>query len=165
MPYSVFVSYSTRDLETANALHAWIAHAGASVYIAEYSTVPGTPLSTEVLSAIKQCDLFLLLWSSNAQRSEWVPQEIGAATAASKSIMPVVLHAGIELPGFIRDLKYLALYQDPQAAAHWLHDHVLQRVTEKVEVTKKAQGEKDQWMMLGVAGAILLAFALSDGSS
>jgi hypothetical protein len=143
VPYSVFVSYSTRDLETANALHAWIAHAGASVYIAEYSTVPGTPLASEVLHAIQRCDLFLLLWSSNAKQSEWVPQEIGAATGACKPIMPVVLHAGIELPGFIRDLKYLALYNDPQAAAHWLHAHVLQQVTEKDAIAKKAQDEKE----------------------
>lgn len=147
MAYSVFVSYSTRDLGTANALKAWIAHAGAQAFLAEYSVVPSAPLAAEIIRAIKQCDLFLLLWSSNARGSEWVPQEIGLAKGADKPIKPVVLHEALELPGFIRDLKYLALHKDPQAAVRWLHDHVVGRIQKK---------EQDRWVALGVVGAIVL---------
>lgn len=156
MAYSVFISYSTRDLATANSLASWINHAGASAFIAEYAVAPGGPLSHDILSAIKGCDLFLLLWSDSARGSEWVPQEIGVAKGADKPVMPVVLHAGIELPGFIRDLKYLALYQNPQAAAEWLHAHVVQQIDAK---------NRSAWGAMAVVGAIVLALAVADKSS
>lgn len=156
MGYSVFVSYSTRDLATANSLASWINHAGAFAFIAEYAVEPGRPLGQDIIGAIKSCDLFLLLWSDSARGSEWVPQEIGVARAANKPVMPVVLHAGIELPGFIRDLKYLALYQNPQAAAEWLHSHVVQQIDAK---------NRNAWGAVAVVGAIVLALAVADKSS
>lgn len=155
MAYSVFVSYSTSDLDTANALRTWITHAGAQVFLAEYSVIPSAPLATEIIQAIKRCDLFLLLWSHNAQGSEWVPQEIGIAKGADKPIMPVVMHEGLELPGFIRNLKYLALHKDPQASVRWLHDHVVARMKKK---------DEDGWVALGVFGAILLVLGTAGGS-
>lgn len=152
MAYSVFVSYSTRDLATATALRDWIVYAGAEAFLAEYSTTPGQPLSERILQAIKGCDLFLLLWSSSARGSDWVPQEIGVAKGASKPIMPVVLHHGLDLTGFVKDLKYLPLYKDPNAAAQWLSSHV---------AALKKDKEVKGLLALGVAGAIL--FALSSG--
>ncbi len=149
MAYSVFISYSTRDLATATTLQQWIEYAGATAFLAQYSAVPGTPLSEEIIRAIKGCDLFLLLWSGNARASEWVPQEIGMAKGTLKPIMPVVLHDGLELPGFIKDLKYLDLYKDPQAAVEWLHSHV-------VGLIKKR--DSDRLVVLGVVGAIAMAF-------
>ena len=148
MAYSVFISYSTLDLATANALRDWIHSAGAEAFLAEYSVSPGRPLADVIVSAIKQCDLFLLLWSHNAQASEWVPQEIGIAKGAQKPIMPVVLHAGLQLPGFIKDLKYLPLYKDAQAAVQWLHAHVTERIKKK---------EVESLVALGVVGAIVIA--------
>lgn len=155
MTYSVFISYSTRDLPTANALASWINHAGAAAFIAEYAVEPGQPLATDIVSAIRNCDLFLLLWSSNARGSEWVPQEIGIAKGTGKPIMPVVLHPGLELPGFIRDLKYVPLDKDPQSAVNWLHSHVVQQIDAK---------NRNAWVALGVVGAIVLALAASNKS-
>ncbi len=151
MAYSVFISYSTRDLTVATNLQEWINYAGATAFLAEYSVIPGTSLAENIIRAIKGCDLFVLLWSHNARGSEWVPQEIGIAKGAGKPIMPVVLHDGLELPGFIKDLKYLALYKDPQAAVEWLHSHVAQRVKNKT----------DGLVALGVVGAIMLALLAS----
>lgn len=151
MPYSVFVSYSTRDLARATQLRDLIARAGATPYVAEYSTRPGLALSAEILQAIKTCDLFLLLWSTDARHSDWVPQEIGVAKGTGRSIMPVVLHPGLSLPGFINDLKYLALYNNPSAALAWLQDHVFAQARKKEQT--------DALVLLGVGAAIL--FVLS----
>lgn len=141
------------DLATANSLRNWLQSTGASVFLAEYSVCPGQALSESIIKAIKGCDLFILLWSSNAKASNWVPQEIGIAKGAQKSIMPVILHAGIELPGFVRDLKYLELYKNPQAAAQWLRNFV---------ITRQKNKETDTLMLLGIAGAVV--FALLAGS-
>jgi hypothetical protein len=153
MAFAVFVSYSTRDLQTATTLKVHIEHVGATAYIAEYSLAPGSPLSPEILKAVTNCDLFLLLWSSNAQASEWVPQEIGAAKASGRSIMPIVLHPGLSLPGFINDLKYLPLYKDTQAAVDWLRRHIFKKVE------KKKQG--DALIALGVSAAIIFILSRS----
>lgn len=154
MAFKVFVSYSTRDLSVAEALRTHLTTAGAEVYVAEYSAVPGQSLPKAIEKAIDNCDLFLLLWSANADQSKWVPQEIGRATGKGKPVMPVVLHPGIALTGFIQDLKYLPWYQSPDAVVAWLNEFVL-----------KEKAKKDQGELLGrviAVGAILLA--LGSGS-
>lgn len=153
MSYSVFISYSTRDLANATALHGWVVAAGASPFLAEYSVAPGQVLAADIISAIKGCYLFLLLWSADAKGSEWVPQEIGIARGAVKPIIPILLHQGLELPGFIKDLKYLALYKDQATSVQWLYDTLVARVKQK---------EQNAKVVLGVAAAAVLLLAFSD---
>lgn len=151
MAFNIFISYSTRDLNVVQALQQRLEAVGSTVYVAEYSTVPGQALSTEIPRAIQACDLFLLVWSASAKSSEWVPQEIGIATAHKKPIMPVVLHPGIELPAFQKDLKYLELYKNPAAAVEWLQHFVAERA-------KKKQ-TNEGWALLAITGAILLGLS------
>ena len=150
MSFSAFISYSTRDLADANALRDWVAVAGATPFLAEYSVAPGRPLAADILAAIRGCDLFLLIWSTSARESEWVPQEVGIARGAGKPILPIVLEPGLELPGFLRDLKYLAVYRDPTSSVKWLHQHVAARVKEKADTA----------VVMGVIGAVLLLMAV-----
>jgi TIR domain-containing protein len=150
MAFSVFISYSTHDLANATALQSWVGSVGAQPFVAQYSVGPGQPLSGAIVSAIQTCDLFLLLWSDHARDSDWVPQEIGIARGANKPIVPVVLHSGIELPGFIRELKYLELYKDPTAA--------VQSLCQDID-TRMRQKDSDRLMLLGIVGGILLLVA------
>jgi len=72
--------YSTKDLAQVN--HIKTALRGlpdVKLFIAQYSLKRGQSLSIDVLKAINECDLFLLLWSKEAKNSEWVQMEIGAA--------------------------------------------------------------------------------------
>ncbi len=62
-------------------------------------------LDDHILAEIRDADLFILLWSGAARASDWVPQEIGAARMANKTIVPVVLEPNLSLPGFISDLR------------------------------------------------------------
>ena len=89
---------------------------GVEVFVAEHSVSPGEHLSAKISSAISACDLFVLLWSANAKASEWVPQEIGKAHSLNKQILPLVLAEGLHLPGFMSDLKYLAMYDNPESS-------------------------------------------------
>ena len=79
MSLKVFISYSTKDLHIVDFVRSILAGAPVEVFVAEYSVAPGTPLSPAIITAIKQCNLFILLWSHNSRASEWVPQEIGIA--------------------------------------------------------------------------------------
>lgn len=147
MVFKVFISYSTRDLTRTAQVKQLLEAAGAQVFVAEYSVLAGANLSQEIMKAIKSSDLFVLLWSHHARRSEWVPQEIGVAKAVNKPIIPVILHASAEVPGFLKGTKYLPLYKDPKRALSWLQRHVATKATEKTT--------SEQWAWLGVAGVIL----------
>jgi hypothetical protein len=48
MPFQVFVSYSTVDLATADALRAWIEQASARTFIAKYSIAPSENLTERI---------------------------------------------------------------------------------------------------------------------
>jgi TIR domain len=147
MGFRVFISYSTRDLTRTTQIKRLLEGAGAQVFVAEYSLPAGTELAREIIAAIKACDLFVLLWSHHARKSEWVPQEIGVAKGHDKPVIPIVLHAGAEVPGFLRGLKYLPLYSDPRKALTWLQRHVTTKVAER------SQAEGFAW--LGITGVLL----------
>ena len=68
--------------------------------------------------------------------------------------MPVVLHEGIELVGFIKDLKYLEWYRDPKAAVSWLGEFVARE--------KSRKDAKEFGTLLAISAAILFAFGKSE---
>ena len=76
-----------------------------------------------------------------------MPQEIGIAKSAEKTILPVVLEQGLTLPGFISNLKYLNVYQDPERALEWLQVNVFKQAEEK----QKNEG----LVWLGIGAAVL----------
>src|SRR5215210_5727346 len=108
MAYKVFMSYATKDLPIANHVKQLLADASIEVYVAAHSLWPGATINQALVNAIESCDLFMLLWSRNSKASEWVSQEIGIATHAKKSILPVVLEPNLNLPGFIKELKCIS---------------------------------------------------------
>jgi hypothetical protein len=150
MAYKVFISYATKDLSIVNQFQHMLTYASDAsieVYIAEYSALPGTVLDEDIIKAIEACDLFILFWSQHSKASEWVPQEIGIATHAKKTIMPVVLEPNLDLPGFIKKLKYLPAYKDPYYAMGWVRGHVFGQAREKQQ--------KDGLAWLGIGAAVV----------
>jgi hypothetical protein len=151
MALKVFISYSTKDLQTVNIVRSMLSTTAVEVFVAEYNVAPGAPLAQVIINEIKACDLFILLWSHNSRTSEWVPQEIGIAKAENKKIIPVLLHPGLPLPGFISDLKYLDVPKNPQDAFTWLRSNVLAQASEKQNQEGLA------W--LAISGALLWLFS------
>ena len=143
MPFSVFISYSSRDIAQARQIARLLEGTGSRVFLAEDTLAAGAELAPAILKAVKECDLFILLWSRHAKASEWVPQEIGLARAHEKPVIPVLLDVGLQPPGFLRGLKYLPLYREPQRAVSWLQREVFDRAQKK----QKADGLA--WMGVG----------------
>jgi hypothetical protein len=131
MPYNIFISYSTKDFHIVESVRHALQNTPCNIFVAEYSVPAGAQLNQSILDAIKTCDLFILLWSHNSKSSEWVPQEIGAAKGLGKPILPIILDPSVNLPGFIRDLKYLPLQTDSSVAMQWLQQHIFQKVQSK----------------------------------
>ena len=150
MSFKVVISYATKDMQFVEQVRQTLMNSSIEVFVAEHSVLPGQSLSSEIISAISSCDLFVLLWSKNSQRSEWVSQEIGIAKAAKKPIIPLMLEQGLQPPGFIRDIKYLSVYDDPRKSLIWLQQHVLE--------CKQSKQTADSWRILVVIGLLCLIF-------
>jgi hypothetical protein len=65
--------------------------------------------------------------------SHYVHSEVFHEKAQQKRILPIMLQAGIRLPDMLADLKCLPVDQGPQAALHWLKDHVSRSAAEKAQ--------------------------------
>ena len=157
MAYKVFVSYSTKDIPNADALRHLLQFPEVECFVSEYNVAAGAPIAATTRAAILGCDLFVLLWSKNALGSEWVSQEIGIAHGSQKPILPFVLEQGLTLPGFIKELRYVAAFQNPQQAMYSLRETVLRNSL--VKQNQQAVGA------LAFGGLLILALmGMSKGS-
>lgn len=157
MAYKVFISYSTKDIPDANALRTFLQFPDVECFVSEYTIAPGAPIAQTTKTAILTCDLFVLLWSKNAIGSEWVSQEIGIAHGNNKPILPFVLEQGLALPGFIKELRYVAAFQNPQQSMYSLRETVLRNSL--VKQNQQALGA------LAFGGLLILALVgMSKGS-
>ena len=149
MAYKVFISYSTKDIPNVESLRALLQFPEVECFVSEYAVTPGAPLAPTIKTSILACDLFVVLWSKNALASEWVSQEIGIAHGCQKAILPFVLEPGLSLPGFIKELRYVAAFQNPQQAMYSLRETVIRN-----SLTKQNQQALGA---LALGGLVLLA--------
>ncbi|RZU47958.1 TIR domain-containing protein [Fluviicoccus keumensis] len=144
MSFMVFMSYATADISVAKQLKTILESSSVSVFVSEFSLSAGEPLIAGIDAKIMECNLFLLLWSHNSKCSDWVQQEIGIAKAYKKQILPVVLEKNLSLPAFIKDIKYLPIYDSPQEMVVWLRNNIYAKANAK---------ERDDglfWLTLGI---------------
>lgn len=151
MVYKVFISYSTNDFPIVEHVRMLLTNPAVEVYIAEYSVEPGSQLNNTIVAAIKNCDLFVLLWSRNSKISEYVPQEIGIARGNNKPILPIVLEEELQLPGFVKELKYLPAYRNPAESWIWLQQNIFNRA--------EKQRQKNALVLLGLGVALVWLFS------
>lgn len=77
--YDFFISYSSDDADLANELHSELLRRGATVFLAEKSIQVGAHWESELVSALRQCKVVVLLLTPNSRSSDWVIFEAGAA--------------------------------------------------------------------------------------
>jgi uncharacterized protein YjbI with pentapeptide repeats len=77
--YSCFISYSTRDQEFAERLHADLQHQGVRCWFAPEDVQGGKKLHEQIDRAIQIHDRLLLILSPNSMASQWVQSEIARA--------------------------------------------------------------------------------------
>jgi hypothetical protein len=135
-PARVFVSYATADLATVDMVKKWSTDPQVEVFVAEHSAPAGTALNDRIIAEIQGCDLFLLMWSAEASKSQYVLQEVGVAVGADRPILPVVLEQGVPLPALIVNLKYL---DAPRYPSEWLV--AVQKRLDEMAQTKQAAAQ------------------------
>jgi uncharacterized protein YjbI with pentapeptide repeats len=77
--YSCFVSYSTKDQEFADLLHAQLQSKGTRVWLATEDLKIGDKFRVKIDEAIRLYDKLLLVLSKDSVKSLWVEAEVEAA--------------------------------------------------------------------------------------
>lgn len=85
-----FISYSTKNQETADAIRNTFIANKIDTWMAPYSIPPGSKYAQSITSAIRHCSCFVLLLSNASQASEAVDSEVElAALTFKKNIVTV----------------------------------------------------------------------------
>lgn len=84
----VFISYSTKDSETAFALLEVLESYGLECWIAPRNIPKGAQWAEEIDKAIQNARVFVVIVSSHSVESKQVPKEIALAVSSCESIFP-----------------------------------------------------------------------------
>ena len=87
----VFISYSTVDTTQAETVRNVLETNGLSCWMAPRDIPGGSNYTKEIPNAIRNCKVFVLVLSKNAQSSQWVLKELDTAVNCGKVILPFML--------------------------------------------------------------------------
>lgn len=105
-----FISYSAFDVELARALKQRLVQNGLAVFLAEDSIPAGTEWRPLISTAVRRCELTLLLDSPDSRKSPWVQQEAGMAQASGSLVVPISIDGQLDkLPGWLADFEAVKL--------------------------------------------------------
>ena len=88
MSYDVFISHSSQDKATADAVCHALEENGIKCWIAPRDVRPGFNYGAELIDAIYECKVMVLLFSENSNNSEFVQSEVERAFSKQKIIIP-----------------------------------------------------------------------------
>ena len=85
---SVFISHSSKDKAIADKIVESLENVGVSAWIAPRDVPAGSEYGASILKAIRECTVFLLIFSDAANNSSDVLNEVHHATIGKKKIIP-----------------------------------------------------------------------------
>ena len=97
-----FISYAAEDERLARFVESHLRGQQVSVFMASVSLQPGQDWSKEIMANLRSSPWVIFLCSRAACNSAYVQQELGAALAAQKRLVPIVWDmAPSQLPGWV----------------------------------------------------------------
>lgn len=86
-----FISYSTKNQSSADAMHTLLAKHGIKTWMAPYDIPVGSKYAMVINRAVKECSCFILLLTNDSQNSVWVAKEVERAINYRKPLIPLQL--------------------------------------------------------------------------
>ena len=87
MRHKVFISYSTKDTEVANAVCKALEAEDVICWIAPRDILPGEEYADAIIEALNNCQLFLVILSEESNSSPQVRREVERAVSKNLSIL------------------------------------------------------------------------------
>jgi len=85
--HQIFISYSSQDKSTAEAVREALENASFGCWIAPRDIIPGRKYAEAILDGIDQCKVFLLVLTESANASPQVEMEVNQAASRNKLIL------------------------------------------------------------------------------
>lgn len=129
MSYKVFISYSSRDKNIADAVCNHLENASIPCWIAPRDIRPAQEWATAIIEGISACEILLLIFTGNSDASPQVIREVERAVNKGLVVMPIRVEN-------VMPTKSMEYYL---SAVHWLdafippHSQYLDLITEKVK--------------------------------
>ncbi len=126
MAYTIFLSHSAADAVWVKWIKVNAQQVGIEVYLYEHDPQPGRLVADKVQGAIRACDALVVLLTANSQFSPYVQQEVGAAKALNKRVIPLV-QPGVSQSSLamLQGVEYIPFdFQNPQPALSTLLGHL-----------------------------------------
>ena len=111
-----FISYSTRDKQSAHETKKALTNAGFSTFLAHDDLQVSEEWRDSIIDELKICSIFVVLLSANFKASEWCAQEIGFIVSRPEVlVVPLSLDGTVSF-GFISKLQSKRIHSDDQIA-------------------------------------------------
>lgn len=111
LPLEIFVSYSSKDKETAGRVADVIKQTGGRPFLAHETIEVSTEWRAELLKYLRTCSAIFCLITKNFLDSEWTQQEAGFAIARNVKVVPLLFN-GLKPPGFIEAFQGIHVRDD-----------------------------------------------------
>jgi len=113
MSHKVFISYSTKDKQTADAICHVLEQNNLKCWIAPRNITSGRHYASEIVDGIREAKIIVLVFSKNSQESKYVRNEIDNAFSNNKPILSFKIDETIPKD----DMEYYLKIN------HWLDAH------------------------------------------
>jgi hypothetical protein len=110
MAHDVFISYSSKDKPTADAVCATLESRGIRCWIAPRDVVPGEEYAAALVNALRESRLMVLVFSSGANQPNHVLREVERAVSMGLPVVPLR----------IENVRPSAAMEYYIASRHWL---------------------------------------------
>jgi TIR domain len=84
----VFISHSSKDRATADAICAHLESAGLKCWIAPRDIEPGTSWTKGIMQGLEACRVFVLVLSQHSDDSDHVHREVAKAFSSGLAVIP-----------------------------------------------------------------------------
>lgn len=133
----VFISYSSKDSETAERIATALRAVSHDVWFDNWEIHPGDGIVKKIEAGLVQKDTLVVLLSPNSVSSEWVQKELDTALMRQLSgqdvkIIPVLVEP-CEIPTALTDISYVDFTTDFQGAIIELMQALSKRRKELLE--------------------------------
>lgn len=125
MAHKVFISYSSKEVDTAVKVCEYLESNGIECWMAPRNVVAGSNYASQIVSAIKNCSILVLLASENTNASGHVSNEVSLAFDNKCTIIPFKL----------QDFEFTDEYLYFLGRKHWIEAHL--DLNEGLSVLKK----------------------------
>lgn len=118
MTHDIFISYSTKDKQTADAICHVLEQNGLKCWIAPRNIASGKNYAQEIMDGLKAAKIVVLVFSKNSQESEFVNNEIDAAFRNNKSIISFKIDETMpenRMEFFLKNKHWLEAYPNPES--------------------------------------------------